>query len=372
MKGKLEVVHITTVHDPFDTRIFRKECCSLVNAGHQVILIAPHTEQTSVKGVQIDPISPPTNRAERITTSMMQAYRKAQAHDADLYHLHDPELIPLGLLLKARGKCVVQDVHEDVARDIETKYWIPSVLRIPIARCYRLLEQLTTHAFDATVVATPSIARLFSTNQTTLVQNFPLIDELTPNESPRPFSERPNMVAYVGDLTRIRGVCEMVSAMSRGLPSDSRLRIAGTFSPPELKEEVAALSGWSSVEFLGWQSRAEVANLFGMAQAGLVTFLPAPNHLRAQPNKLFEYMSAGLPVIASNFPLWREIINEADCGLLVDPTRPAEIAEAVRWIFEHPDEAEAMGRRGQRAVKERFNWNTEFSNLKNLYQSLLT
>jgi glycosyltransferase involved in cell wall biosynthesis len=256
--------------------------------------------------------------------------------------------------------------------DIETKYWLHRYLRIPIARVMRGIEILTARFFDQIVAATPAIAELFPPNKTTVVQNFPIVEELTQVDGLVPFSERPNVVAYVGDLTRIRGVCEMVNAMSGSLPADSRLRIAGTFSPRELKEEVASLSGWSSVEFLGWQSREEVSDLFGMAQAGLVTFLPAPNHLRAQPNKLFEYMSAGLPVVASNFPLWREIINEADCGLLVDPTSPIEIAEAVRWIFEHPDEAEAMGRRGQKAVKERYNWNTEFINLKNLYQRLST
>jgi glycosyltransferase involved in cell wall biosynthesis len=360
------------VHPPGDTRIFLKQCRSLAKTGCDTHLVIPHQKNERVGEVTLHALSEPETRYDRILKTNLEALQTAWGLDADIYHLHDPELIFVGLALKTMGYTVIRDVHEDVAMDIETKYWLHRYLRIPIARVMRGIEILTARFFDQIVAATPAIAELFPPNKTTVVQNFPIVEELTQVDGLVPFSERPNVVAYVGDLTRIRGVCEMVNAMSGSLPADSRLRIAGTFSPPELKEEVASLSGWSSVEFLGWQSREEVSDLFGMAQAGLVTFLPAPNHLRAQPNKLFEYMSAGLPVVASNFPLWREIINEADCGLLVDPTSPIEIAEAVRWIFEHPDEAEAMGRRGQKAVKERYNWNTEFSNLKNLYQSLST
>ncbi|MGQ9498496.1 MAG: glycosyltransferase, partial [Desulfotomaculales bacterium] len=164
---------------------------------------------------------------------------------------------------------------------------------------------------------------------------------------------------------------EMVTAMTL-LPEalGVRLVLAGKFVPPFLEDEVRQLPGWERVDFRGWQDRAAVARLLGEARAGLVVLYPEPNYVEAQPNKLFEYMSAGLPVIASDFPLWRDIVEEAGCGLLVDPLDPAAIAQAIQWILEHPKEAEAMGRRGQKAVFDRYNWDTEAAKLLAFYRRL--
>jgi len=86
---------------------------------------------------------------------------------------------------------------------------------------------------------------------------------------------------------------------------------------------------------------------------------------------LFEYMSAGLPVIASNFPAWRTLIEQAGCGLTVNPLNVREIADAITWILEHPAEAEAMGKRGQAAVLSTYNWDTQVASLLDLYERLL-
>ncbi len=111
--------------------------------------------------------------------------------------------------------------------------------------------------------------------------------------------------------------------------------------------------------------------MLGEARAGLVLFHDVPNHTSAYPNKLFEYMSAGLPVIASHFPLWRSIVERDRCGMLVDPRDATAIAKAIDWVLTHPEEAEAMGRRGRDAVAATYNWAAEERKLLAIYRNEL-
>ena len=104
--------------------------------------------------------------------------------------------------------------------------------------------------------------------------------------------------------------------------------------------------------------------------AGVVLYHPELNHINAQPNKMFEYMAAGIPVIASDFPLWKEILEGARCGVCVDPLDPDQIADAIRWIVDHPEQAEQMGKNGRKAIIERYNWKREEDTLLGLYRGL--
>ncbi len=176
----------------------------------------------------------------------------------------------------------------------------------------------------------------------------------------------------MGGITAIRGIKEMVKAVEL-IPAEwgVRLILAGKFSPPALEDDVSAMAGWSNVEYIGWQSRDEVADLLSKARIGLVLLHPTLNYMDAYPIKLFEYMAAGIPVVASDFPLWRKIVSDIGCGLLVDPLDPQAIADAVRWLLAHPVEAELMGKRGQDAVINKYNWNTESRKLLGVYQSLV-
>lgn len=370
-KYSAKVCHLTSVHPPFDTRIFYKECRTLAQAGYEVVLVVPHDKNDVVDGVRIRAVPKPKNRRERMTKTVWQVYKAAVAENADIYHFHDPELIPVGIMLKLKGKKVIYDVHEDVPKQILTKYWIPSFLRRTASASASLFEKIGSKFFDGIVAATPTIADKFPLDKTAAVQNFPMLNELvTPDATP--YLNRPNNIVYVGGITALRGIREMVQAVEL-LPEtlEARLCLAGAFSPAELYDEICAMPGWGRVEFLGWQSREQVAALLGRVRAGLVLFHPAPNHCDAQPNKLFEYMSAGVPVIASDFPLWRKIVEGAGCGLVADPLDPHAIASAIEWLLTHPDEAEAMGKRGQGAVRKLYNWDHEAKALINFYERLL-
>ena len=295
----------------------------------------------------------------------------ALAEDADLYHFHDPELIPVGLWLKARGKRVLYDVHEHVPQQIRAKTWISPWLRRPMSAGMVAIEGGSTRLFDGVVAATPTIASRFPADKTVTVQNFPIVGEFR-QRAGVPYRQRAATVAYVGGLTAQRGAWEMVRAMGC-LPEGlgARLQLAGAFQPEQLQGELEAAPAWPLVDCAGWLSRGEVADFLGRARIGMVTLHPLPNYQDAYPIKLFEYMAAGIPVVASDFPLWRRIVEDAGCGLLADPLDPNAIAAAIQWLLEHEDEAEAMGRRGQRAVIEQYNWDVEAKKLLDFYHSLL-
>ncbi|HOM11522.1 MAG TPA: glycosyltransferase family 4 protein [Spirochaetota bacterium] len=363
MTNRIKVAHLSSAHPPADTRIFYKECRTLAQAGYEVVLIIPHDRDEIVNGVRIRAVSKPTSRFDRMMSTVREVYRAALEEDAIIYHFHDPELIPVGILLKNKGKKVIYDVHEDLPRQVLTKPWIKPFLRRVVGAGAQAVEKFCAHYFDRIITVTSTIAERFPENKTTIVHNYPILEEFAGTDF-IPYQKRNPLVVYVGGITVIRGIKEMVNAMNL-IPETlgARLVLAGKFSPPALENDVSSMAGWSNVEYLGWQSRDEVADLLSKARIGLVLLHPTLNYMDAFPIKMFEYMAAGIPVVASNFPLWRKIVSEIGCGLVVDPLNPQAIADAVQWLLAHPVEAELMGKRGQDAVIKKYNWHTEAQNL---------
>ncbi len=366
------IAHLSSVHDPFDIRIFHKECHSLAQAGYVVTVIAPHMRSEVVDGIKIEGVPRARWRLLRITNTTRKVWWRAFWLDADLYHFHDPELIPAGLLLRAWGKKVIYDVHEDVPRDMLAKEYLPLWQRRPLARVFEVLENSASRFFSALITVTPDIAKRFQHQpRTILVRNFPRVDEF-PSVPKLPWRERLPAIAYVGSIAADRGIREMVQAMGN-LPGSlpGRLLLATNSFPPLLRQRAAAQRGWDRVEDRGHLDHQGIFDLLGQVRGGLVCFHPVPNNLTALPHKLFEYMAAGIPVIASDFPTWREIVARHRCGLLVNPMEPPAIAGAIEYLLTHPQEAELMGKRGRQAVEEHYNWTAEEQSLLQLYGRLL-
>lgn len=366
---KERICHITTVHTANDIRIYIKECHSLSKSGYEVFLIAPDSFiPTKNSCIQIEFIPKENNRILRLIRGQWHAFKNTCKIKADLYHFHDPELIPLGLILKTMGKKVIYDVHEDLPRQILTKNWLPLWSRKIIATIAEFVEWIGTKFFDGVITVTPLIQKRFPPHKTILIQNFPLKKELLAAEK-IPYNERPLAIAYVGGLSQIRGALEIVKALEY-TKSNIKLVIAGNIEPISLLEEMKNLAGWEKVVYLGFINRKEVARVLGKVRGGLVLPLPAPNHLKAQPNKLFEYMSAGIPVIASNFPMWEEFLEKEKCGITADPQSPMKIAKAIDWLINHSEEACHMGENAKRAIQNQYNWEIEQQKLVNFYKTL--
>jgi len=368
-----KVAHLTTVHSPFVVRIFHKQCKSIARAGYDVTLIACHDKDETRDGVRIRAVPKPSGRLARVIRGVWNVYREAVRLDADLYHFHDPELLPAGLLLRLRGKKVVYDVHEDVSADIAVKQYIPKVLRRVSARTVSLLETLSAGSFSAVVPATPTIAERFASRDLpqVVLKNYPILEEFETADSAA-WPCKSMAVAYVGVMARNRCIEELAQAMAF-LPTKlgATLKLVGNFSPPSLNEELKTVKGWEHTETLGVLDRAGVAKVLAEVRAGLVVLKPTPAFLASIPIKMFEYMCAGIPVIASDFPGFSEIVEGAKCGLLVNPEDPRAIAQAIEFVLTHPEEAKEMGRRGHEAVVTKYNWANEERKLIQLYGTLL-
>jgi glycosyltransferase involved in cell wall biosynthesis len=372
----MRVVHISTLHPPLDVRIFHKECRTLAAAGHEVHLLVPDPPAAVKDQVRLGALERPTDalRVVRVWKRLFAAYRRAAALRADLYHFHDTELILVGLLLKLHGARVVYDVHEDARREA-----VSLNRDNPFYCAYRyvgsvVLESLARRCLDAFVCAVPAITAQFPTRRAITVRNYPLLEEfngLAASAGPDDYDRRANLVVYVGVISLIRSLREMVEAMTL-LPArlNARLTLAGEVYPASLRDQMLAIAGPERVEFAGWQSRDGVRARLAAARIGLILLHPRPEYLEALPVKMFEYMAAGLPIIASDFPLLRSIVDETGCGLLVDPMDPPAIAAAIRRLLENPVEAREMGRRGKCAVEERYNWESEARRLVELYRTL--
>lgn len=363
----MHITHITSVHHRFDTRIFFKECTSLAKAGHSVTLVVADGQGDEEKnGVHIiDAGEKPKSRIKRMQQTVEKVVKKSISTNADVFHLHDPELLFKVPVLLKYGK-VIYDVHEDVPKQILSKHWIPKFLRRTIAFFSEITENHYAVNLSGIVTSTPFIAKRFEAINRNVanINNYPLREEFS-NIETRKSNE--NYACYIGGISSERGIFEMVKAMEL---VNGKLILAGTFSTPTERKIAQKLPGWEKVEELGFCDRRKIGEILASARVGLVLFHPAPNHTNAQPNKLFEYMAAGLPVIASDFPLWRDIINSAQCGICEDPFDPIKIADAINWIFENSLAASRMGANGKNAVEEIYNWEKEEKKMLKFYNAV--
>jgi glycosyltransferase involved in cell wall biosynthesis len=367
----MKIAHLTSAHPRNDTRIFLKMCSSLASHGHTISLVVADGNSDEISNdVRIYDAGASTGRFDRIRNAPERVFAQALALDADLYHLHDPELIPIGLKLKRLGHRVVFDSHEDVPKQMLSKPYLNKPALWLISKAFSAYEAWACAKLDGVIAATPFIRDKFlSINYNTVdINNFPMLEELNTDVE---WGNKQVEVCYVGGIAKIRGIAEVCQAMGL-IQTKARLNLCGSFSEPGVEQSVQAMPGWQQVNELGFVDRLGVRDVLSRSIAGLVTFHPLPNHINAQPNKMFEYMSAGIPVIASDFPLWREIILGNDCGLLVDPFDPAAIAKAIDYFVSNPKEAQRMGANGRKAVNERYNWDIEERKLFAFYGRTLS
>ncbi|MCL6274277.1 glycosyltransferase family 4 protein [Muricauda sp. 2012CJ35-5] len=369
MNNKIKVCHLTTVHVRYDTRIFVKECRGLAKQGYEVVLIVADGKGEEVKdGVRILDIGKPSGRIKRFFRFHKILLKKALELGADIYHFHDPELLRIAPNLVKTNSIVIYDAHEDLPRQVLDKAYIPKLIRKPLSRLLEIYEDYIVNKISGIVTVTPTLLDRFLRNNHNVVEvrNFPLISEFVENNTNQ--DDKGNYVCYVGAISKVRGILNMVNAMQ--YETGSKFLLGGRFENAKLREMAIASEGWKNVEELGFLNRDQVKEMLQKSVAGLVLLEPTPSYLECIPVKMFEYMLSGIAVIASDYPYWRELVQKENCALFVDPMNPKEISVAIKKLVENRGLAEEMGKRGRKAVLEKFNWANEEKALLSFYNKL--
>ena len=371
------VLMASSVHRWNDVRIYHKEAQSLAKFADVRLVAVQNRESSQVPngGVAVEflPVNgfQPGNgesiflRLKRIGMVMKNVLNGKY----DVFHFHDPELIPIGWLAKLKGKHVIYDIHEDYPVQILSKLWIHKFLRKPLSTLFLWLENFSAKRVHFLITAGPLLKERFIkiNPMTEVLHNYPLCHELNIQTA---WKEKRREICFIGNITRIRGLKQVVQALEN--IEGVTLNLAGNCFSQEFREELLKCKGWEQVREWGWADRQTVANIMAISKIGVVTFLPLPNHIDLRSNKMFEYMSAGIPVIASNFQSWKKVIDKHNCGICVDPENPDEIVKAIKFLLENDRIAKEMGENGRKAVESIYNWENEEIILNEIYQCILS
>lgn len=363
----IKVCHVTSVHPVFDGRIFHKECCSLAKK-YDTFLVAANVENQEVNGVHIRGVALPTTRVKRML-HIRSIIPTLINIDADVYHFHDPELIPIGSYIRRTGKKVVFDSHEDTPLLIKCKLWIPKIFRSGVSWVYFRFEKKHLSRYDAIVSVTPHIVdRLKKINSNTYqITNYQIYSE---GEDKRQWQRK---VCFAGLLSPNWNFDKIIPAL---FGTDVSFELAGPSFPDSLKAKLISLKGWENVHYLGQIPHSAVKSLIQQCSVGLaLESYDNPNAAYKLGSlgvtKLFEYMAAGVPVICTDLVLWKQVIEEAQCGICVNPYSIEEIKNAINYLLDNPEIAKKMGDNGIKAVREKYNWATQEVELFRMYDKIL-
>ncbi|MCG8578252.1 MAG: glycosyltransferase [Flavobacteriales bacterium] len=365
---KIKVCHLTSVHRYTDNRVFFKECTTLAENGYDVSLVAPGVEDHERNGVKIYGVPANTNRFKRVlSTAFVHVFKKAKALRADVYHFHDTELIPVGLMLRILGKKVIYDVHENnpgaiLSRAYVKRKWV----KVFLSKSIYLLEKLSAGHFSAVVTARPDITELFAKHKPFTVRNFPVL----PNYDTIPDIDIPKdkpAVIYVGGMTEIRGLIELIKAFEQ--IDNAELWLLGFFGSDDFEQRCRALDGWKNTRYLGSVEADQIFSYIKKADMGIVTFLPVPNHITTLANKPFEYMACGLPMVMSDFDYWKQFFK--DSTLYVNPADENDVAEKIKLLLSDPELMKSMGTKNLELTRNEYNWQLESKVLLDAYDFVL-
>lgn len=359
----VKICHVISGYHRTDARVFQRQCKSLKNAGFEVSLLTNDGEPEEViDGIKVYHTKKYwPSRIKVLLFAKQQFLSSALDIDADIYQMHSPELISLGIALQQKGKKVVYDAHEDLPRHIMEKEWLPVVFRKPISWITEKFMNKSLAKYDGIVSPHTHVVQYLSkiNKNVELVANFPIIVShfaFTEEE----YLQRDKIMCYTGTVYSYSNQEVILDAISQ--IHGVKYEIAGYIDPNHLAE-LSKHKVFDRVNFLGRIPWAQMQNFYHKTIMGVVIYdykLNLGYKLGSYgTNKIFEYMEAGLPFICTDYILWKEIIDDYKCGLYVEPGNVDQIKNAIQYLLDHPKIAFEMGQNGRRAVNEKFNWRSQ-------------
>lgn len=361
------ICHLSSVHIRSDVRVFYKQCVSLVEAGYKVhLVVADGGRHERKSGVIIHDIGDFSSRKKRFLLAPWKILQRASYIPADAYQIHDPELIPMAILLKyISRKPVIYDIHESYPESFLYKEYLSPLVGKLLSFAISKIERWAVKVFDASIAATEHIAEQFSS--VPVVHNYPILAEWKSISSDHSRYHSRN-ICYIGNITKERGIGQIVKAIEH---VDCKFHLAGNYEPREFRDELAALPGYSKVIEHGYVNREQAAEIFSECALGVVLFDRSPNHLYSLSTKMFEYMAAGLPILVSDLPTNRKLLDKAVLGLYIDPTDVSLIQDALTCLLSEPEKLAQMGAEGKRLVTQELSWESEKEIYLKLYEELI-
>ena len=363
MENKIKVCHIISGYYRNDPRIFQRQCKSLVNGGFEVCILTNDGQPNEViEGIKVYATDKYwKNRIKVLLFSKSQFLKKAIEVNADIYQLHSPELLSLGLTLKKLGKIVIYDSHEDLPSHILEKEWLPVIVRKPISIFINFYMNRVLKSYNEIISPHHHVVEkleLINAN-TTLITNFAKVGSLI-NYDLSHYLNRENSICYSGTVYLSSNQEFILEAISN--INNLKYQIVG-FIDENYKEQLSERKGFEKLQFLGRIPWAELNDFYSKSLIGMVIMDYKLNlgYKRGTyaVNKIFEYMEAGLPIICTDYDLWKEIIDKYDCGICVEPNNTKQIEEAIQFLISNKEKAYQMGQNGRKAVLLEYNWSTQ-------------
>lgn len=360
-----KICHFTSSHRPDDSRIAHKEVKALQERFNDVSLVTHRysSDFAKISGVNYlqTNIEVPKSRLKRLTIGAWKVYRLAASVKADIYHFHDPELLPYSILLRLKNKKVIYDVHEDLVKDISSKSWLPNSVKVVIGSLVNFIEKNIARCASAVITPCEPITEKFLqfNKKAITINNYPEQTTFYPLNIPKK-----RQVCYLGTITHTRGIQQAIEACYH---AGVKLVLGGDFRDQALYEACQAMPEWENVEWVGYLPHEEVNKVMNESLAGLLLLTYSQYY---QPIKLFEYMSAGIPVIASDFAKWIELIDNNHIGYCVAPNDIAAITQKIKTCSDNEQETIDMGQRARMFVETHYSWEQESKKLLTVYDKL--
>jgi glycosyltransferase involved in cell wall biosynthesis len=352
------------------------EMLPLTKFGCDLTLVGAHGRDETKQPVNFVSAPRRQNRVTRILLATTMAFRAAR-QPAQIYHVHNPEMIPAGLLLKLLGKKrVIYDTQEDHPSMMLTKAYLPSALRGVACKAVAFIERMAAHVFDGFIAADSGTLRATARvgkSRKMVFYNLPNLDFFP---SPEP-NDKPFDLVYRGGLSERAGTFVLLSAICelkrRGL--NPRLLLFGYTDSNahrvKIQDHIKSLGLSENVVLEGRIDHERMAETLRLARVSVCPLLEIPKFRNNIPVKVFESWACGMPVVCSDLPPIRPFFKGTKYGLLVKPGDSRVLADAIERLLTNPAEASRMGQAGRDAVVDRYNNKRESTRLLSFYKRVL-